>query len=475
MLPSNSCIEDTLKRSTENDSAQSSESKKSKIETTNEIDTSEDPHSQRLPKRNVVLYLSYCGDGYQGMQVNQNAKTIEGDLFKALCQVGAISKDNSSDQKKVQLQRAARTDKGVHAARQLVSLKMILEDKDIIQKLNSALPDQIRVWGYDRVIKSFNPKNFCDSRIYEYLIPTYAFMPISSDTKQFIASAPLEQRKLYFFGNPLLSKKESKDTSNPPTFSPSQPPSEETPTKLSTDIEDTENPAENPAEKSNIKGNPYFSSESFINRATELRSSFRISPDLLSRVKSCFANYVGTHNFINFTVTKGTTGNNSSRFIKSISVSDPLLLGDGEWLSIKIHGQSFMLHQIRKMIGLVINIARTNSSPSLVKEILSESKKSNSARFNIPKAPGFGLLLDEPSFANYNKKLDSLKKNPNLERPHIDFQPYFSQIESFKSEFIYSKIIDYEKKKGSFLFWSEMTDSLPEEFPFLYNPIEIKP
>lgn len=33
---------------------------------------------------------------------NPNAKSIEDDVFKALCKAGAISKDNSDDPKKVE-------------------------------------------------------------------------------------------------------------------------------------------------------------------------------------------------------------------------------------------------------------------------------------------------------------------------------------------------------------------------------------
>jgi tRNA pseudouridine38-40 synthase len=47
----------------------------------------------------------------------------------------------------VSFMRAARTDKGVHAAGNVVSLKLIVEDPDIVTKINSYLPDQIRVWG----------------------------------------------------------------------------------------------------------------------------------------------------------------------------------------------------------------------------------------------------------------------------------------------------------------------------------------
>jgi tRNA pseudouridine38-40 synthase len=44
------------------------------------------------------------------------SRTIEGDLFAALAKAGAISEENARDHKKVDLQRAARTDAGVHAA-----------------------------------------------------------------------------------------------------------------------------------------------------------------------------------------------------------------------------------------------------------------------------------------------------------------------------------------------------------------------
>jgi tRNA pseudouridine38-40 synthase len=78
---------------------------------------------------------------------NIDAKTIEEDLFKALYNVGAVSKSNAGDPRKVQLMRAARTDKGVHASCNLVSLKMICQDPNLIEKLNHVLPPDIRVWG----------------------------------------------------------------------------------------------------------------------------------------------------------------------------------------------------------------------------------------------------------------------------------------------------------------------------------------
>lgn len=71
------------------------------------------------------------------------------DLYEAFYKAGAISLENSLDLKKSGFQRTARTDKGVHAAGNVVSLKMIIEDPDLKDKINQHLPDQIRIWGYN--------------------------------------------------------------------------------------------------------------------------------------------------------------------------------------------------------------------------------------------------------------------------------------------------------------------------------------
>ncbi|KAF7568428.1 TruA, Pseudouridylate synthase [Pyrenophora tritici-repentis] len=132
---------------------------------------------ERRPKRKVAVMIGYSGTGYKGMQIDNKQKTIEGDLFNAFVAAGAISKANAVDPKKVSLVRCARTDKGVHAAGNVVSLKLIIEDEDIVDKINSHLTDQIRVWGIQRTVGSFSCYQACDSRWYEYLIPTHSFLP----------------------------------------------------------------------------------------------------------------------------------------------------------------------------------------------------------------------------------------------------------------------------------------------------------
>jgi tRNA pseudouridine38-40 synthase len=126
-----------------------------------------------------------------------DARTIEGVLFDALVRVGAVSSDNADDPTKVNLGRAARTDAGVHAAGNLVSLKLITQIPgvpDVVAAINNLLPPEIRVWGIVRVQNSFNARTYalpfskmydrphteyrsCDSRKYTYFFPSYLLIP----------------------------------------------------------------------------------------------------------------------------------------------------------------------------------------------------------------------------------------------------------------------------------------------------------
>jgi tRNA pseudouridine38-40 synthase len=95
-------------------------------------------------------------------------------------------------------------------------------------------------------------------------------------------------------------------------------------------------------------------------------------------------------NFHNFTLFKPFNDRTVKRYMMDIDVAEPQVYGDIEWISVKIHGQSFMLHQIvsccgmqplsplgprvdhlrhrlqRKMISLAILMARTNTPVSLL-------------------------------------------------------------------------------------------------------------
>lgn len=71
----------------------------------------------------------------------------------------------------------------------------------------------------------------------------------------------------------------------------------------------------------------------------------------------------------------------------SFSCVDTFISKDMEFAVLEIKGQSFMLHQIRKMVAIVIAIAR-NIIPE---EKINEAFKM--VKMEIPIAPSLGLCL----------------------------------------------------------------------------------
>lgn len=78
----------------------------------------------RLKRKKSVICLGYSGVNYYGMQRNPGQRTIEEDLFVAMFKNKWITEDGFNQAQHAYFQRAARTDKGVSAARQICSLKL---------------------------------------------------------------------------------------------------------------------------------------------------------------------------------------------------------------------------------------------------------------------------------------------------------------------------------------------------------------
>lgn len=172
-------------------------------------------------------------------------------------------------------------------------------------------------------------------------------------------------------------------------------------------------------------------------KAIEIREKqkYRVTPEKLQAIRATFKAFEGSHSFHNYTLGKPYTDPSSRRFIKSFTVSDPKHIADTEWLSLKVHGQSFMLHQIRKMVAMAVLVVRTSCPVDRIRQSFDK------IRVNIPKAPGLGLLLERPIFDGYNRKSIQFGK------PAIDFAQHDQQIEQFKAKHIYETIFGEEAKK----------------------------
>lgn len=407
------------------------EKKKQRVGRPPELDAEGNPipKEPRKPKRKVAVMIGYCGTGYHGMQYNPPNPTIEDALFKAFVKAGAISKDNSNDLKKNGFMRAARTDKGVHAGGNLISLKMIIEDPEIKQKINDVLPEGIRIWDITRVNKAFDCRKMCGSRWYEYLLPTYSLIgpkpktilynDIEESRKELPGVLDDDQESIDFWNNLQNEINE--------TFTPEQ-------------IEQIQNYTPPPKEEFQESESIYQLVKKYKALEYAHRRRYRISDEKLTKFRSAMKQYIGAHNFHNFTLGKDFKDPSAIRFMKTIKVSDPFVIGDAktEWVSIKIHGQSFMLHQIRKMISMAALVTRCGTPVERISQAYGPQK------INIPKAPALGLLLEAPVFETYNARLEKFGYVP------IDFAKYQDEIDAFKMKHIYDKIYKEEVDENVF-------------------------
>lgn len=424
-------------------------------------------------------------------------KTIEGDLFAAFVAAGAISKANANDPKKSSLVRCARTDKGVHASGNIVSLKLIVEDEDIVQKINEHLSPQIRVWGIQRTNNAFSCYQMCDSRVYEYLIPTHCFLPphpssyLGKKLVQFAEEAgdlegyrerqeevssfwdeveketiqpflegldattrEVVERALYAPEKTSLDKDvqaaeenvaengDSEDAAAPPNTAAST-----TAASNGSIIGASEqDPTVEPLSAESPLPNPITAATKDLRAAYRAsKISFRLPSSRLQRIIKGLSLYNGTHNYHNYTVEKIFRDPSAQRVIKSFVCSPtPILINGTEWLSLKVHGQSFMMHQIRKMVGMVTMAVRCGAD---VEKLVKESYKNQ--RMSIPKAPGLGLLLERPIFDSWNQKAAK-----DLGREPIDFGKFEKEIDEFKQREIYERIFREEEKYNGYVFHS---------------------
>ena len=78
----------------------------------------------KLPRSSDVCKCTFLYFYFNCSFRNPETKTIEGTLEEAIAKAGGISPQNAGNLQKVGWGRCARTDKGVHAAAQIITLKV---------------------------------------------------------------------------------------------------------------------------------------------------------------------------------------------------------------------------------------------------------------------------------------------------------------------------------------------------------------
>ena len=317
-----------------------------------------------LKKRKCAVFIVYLGHGYQGMQRNPGAKTIEDELFTAMRTAGAISEKNAEGENaymKIRWSRSARTDKGVSALCQVVSMNF-LAPEGVVDKINEHLPSQIRVLGYNRTVKGFDARKACDRRRYEYIFPEWMFDPSLQPTdKTFVDMTAAE----------FLERRDPK---------------------------------------------------------------YVFDYGAVERMNCILKQFEGTHNFHNYTVRMSADSGQAQRYILSFECKGVIEIGGERWVKMVVLGQSFVLHQIRKMIGMAVSVFRGLAPQGALMHALRSR-----VREGVPIAPDLGLFLDKSFFEAYN--LQWGKVHGVLDTDIM----YGEAISAFKHDILYPALVQRDR------------------------------
>src|SRR5258708_37384318 len=125
-------------------------------------------HRPPDPRMGVVprfkLTIEYAGTRYSGWQIQKNAKTIQGEIDRAVRTV--------TGRKDFELYGSGRTDAGVHALGQVAHLDVStsLAAEPLRRRLNDELPADINILASAQVPHRFHARHHAAARRYLYQI-----------------------------------------------------------------------------------------------------------------------------------------------------------------------------------------------------------------------------------------------------------------------------------------------------------------
>lgn len=338
---------------------------------------------KHLHKVKVAFYVGYNGQPFHGLQKTPNAKTIEESIEKSFHELGLISSSNFGTLSKIGWSRGSRTDKGVHAILNVIACKLQLSDEYMKNTEN-----QSELVTDKKEFKQSIDFAYLKMKINEQLDVNIRIFNIFLVTKSFeVRTSAGSRQYVYIFPLSILGN--------------------------SDEVSDDE---------------------------TKIK------------FQSILDAFKGSHNFHNYTVKGDPNHSSSTRYmidiqcqIRSLDSHSSEEIGKNKYAEISIHGQSFMYHQIRKMIGTAIFSYRKNWGDTYIQNSMNKNKCMTFL------APSEGLYLDRILFDSYNKKKDI----PAPIEPSAAVQ---TEIEKFKSTLIYPKIAEVEIKDKTFTQWIEKTE-----------------
>ena len=110
------------------------------------------------------LTIEYAGTRYSGWQIQKNARTVQGEIDRAIREVTGA--------REFELYGSGRTDAGVHALAQVAHLDLdtSLPPETLLRRINDALPSDINLLQIETVRHRFHARHDAAGRSYLYQV-----------------------------------------------------------------------------------------------------------------------------------------------------------------------------------------------------------------------------------------------------------------------------------------------------------------